>query len=788
MQAISQVESSGRPNLLGPVTAMGDRAAGLMQFMPKTAAEYGVADPMQPAQAIPGATRKFRDLLNQHGDVTKALMGYNAGNPSRWDNPETQAYPGKVAAAYTQLRGQAMPQPQAPGNDPFSALLSHAQTAVSSPAQDAPASLPDMQGGSDPFSGLISQAASTVTSQQAEKARLTPGFINGLVRSIANGVTFGYADKLDALTESAVTGKPYSQAISDQRQTDSNFSADHPVVSTAGELGGGVAGMLVGGGALAGTKAAAVIGGLPSIARSAAVGGIVGGLSGAGNTDGSIGDQIAGAAQGAGGGAILGGALGLVAPMVGQTVGKGVQAAVDRFGTGPDTAAGRKLAQAMQRDGISPADLQARIQVLGPDAAAVDAGGANVRNLAESVANSPGAGAQQASSFLQGRMEGQGDRINQAINTATGGDANFHANIDQLMAQRSAAAAPLYDQALNSGAVHNDRIAQFLADPVMKQGLRQGLEVQRLESLAQGKPFNPTDYAITGFNDAGDPVIGDVPNMRTLDAAKRGLDNILEQYRDPTTGRMVMDQRGRAIDQVRQAYLKQIDAINPAYAEARGAWAGPSQAMDALAAGREILNKDPEVITKIAGNLTPADKDFFLTGVARALKDKVSGAADGADATRKIFGNSLIRQKLQAALGDPNAYQQFQGAMERENQFAQTRNAVLSNSATARRLAGQQDASVDPSPLVDILRGRYLSGLGGLARSGYNALTATPSAQGERLGNLLFSPGGANIGPALNSSTNRLVASQALRNKLLMLGAGDLAMAPPALQSRGQNP
>ncbi|OZA01116.1 MAG: hypothetical protein B7X99_01850, partial [Rhizobiales bacterium 17-65-6] len=257
-------------------------------------------------------------------------------------------------------------------------------------------------------------------------------------------------------------------------------------------------------------------------------------------------------------------------------------------------------------------------------------------------------------------MQGQGDRINGAINTATGGDANFHTNLDNLMTQRATAAAPLYEAALNGGAVYNNRIQQFLEDPILQQGLRQGIEIQRLESLAQGTPFNPTDYAITDFNAAGDPVIGSVPNMRTLDAAKKGLDNILEQYRDPTTGRLVLDQRGRAIDQVRQAFLKQIDAINPTYAQARASWAGPSQAMDALAAGRDVLNQDPEVIAKIRANLGPANQDFFLTGVARALKDKVGSTADSADATRRIFGNSLIRQKLQAAIGDPEAFQQFQ--------------------------------------------------------------------------------------------------------------------------------
>lgn len=104
MRALSIVESRGRDNAVSP-----RGARGRMQFMPATAAEYGVADPHDPHQAIPGATRKINDLLNQYGNPTHALMAYNAGAPSRWNNPETQAFPGKVAAEYQRLKAANKP-------------------------------------------------------------------------------------------------------------------------------------------------------------------------------------------------------------------------------------------------------------------------------------------------------------------------------------------------------------------------------------------------------------------------------------------------------------------------------------------------------------------------------------------------------------------------------------------------------------------------------------------------------------------------------------------------------
>ncbi|MEW6321429.1 MAG: lytic transglycosylase domain-containing protein [Acidobacteriota bacterium] len=75
VKAVIQVESAFNPRA---VSAKG--AKGLMQLMPATARELGVADPFQPEQNIRGGIAYLRQLLDRYDqDVPLALAAYNAG-------------------------------------------------------------------------------------------------------------------------------------------------------------------------------------------------------------------------------------------------------------------------------------------------------------------------------------------------------------------------------------------------------------------------------------------------------------------------------------------------------------------------------------------------------------------------------------------------------------------------------------------------------------------------------------------------------------------------------------
>lgn len=75
-------ESRFRSDAIGPKTRSGKRARGIAQFMPGTAAERDLLDPMNPIEALPKAAEFLRDLRREFGNLGLAAAAYNAG-PAR---------------------------------------------------------------------------------------------------------------------------------------------------------------------------------------------------------------------------------------------------------------------------------------------------------------------------------------------------------------------------------------------------------------------------------------------------------------------------------------------------------------------------------------------------------------------------------------------------------------------------------------------------------------------------------------------------------------------------------
>jgi hypothetical protein len=72
-------ESRFRSDAVGPRTRTGERAQGIAQFMPGTAAERRLLDPFDPVQALPKSAEFLHELFQQFGNLGLAAAAYNAG-------------------------------------------------------------------------------------------------------------------------------------------------------------------------------------------------------------------------------------------------------------------------------------------------------------------------------------------------------------------------------------------------------------------------------------------------------------------------------------------------------------------------------------------------------------------------------------------------------------------------------------------------------------------------------------------------------------------------------------
>lgn len=122
LYGLMMTESSGNPNAVGPVTAGGWRAQGLMQFSPDTARRYGV-DASDPTQSIWGAARYLADLRGQRGSEDAALAGYGGfvtKDPSGYI-AKVRGYGAQFGAADAPTRwGDLVRIPEGPGGVPQS--------------------------------------------------------------------------------------------------------------------------------------------------------------------------------------------------------------------------------------------------------------------------------------------------------------------------------------------------------------------------------------------------------------------------------------------------------------------------------------------------------------------------------------------------------------------------------------------------------------------------------------------------------------------------------------------
>ena len=188
------------------------------------------------------------------------------------------------------------------------------------------------------------------------------------------------------------------------------------------------------------------------------------------------------------------------------------------------------------------------------------------------------------------------------------------------------------------------------------------------------------------------------PTAETWDYVKRGLDDVLETYRNKTTGELVLDDEGRAVLRTLQELRGELINQNPIYGEALDAYSGPAAMMDALQAGRGAFRETGESLGRKFADFSTGEREMYRLGALQALREKLGNEDMTLDAARKagILKPAQL-ERFKELFPTDKALQEFMRVMDLEQTMFQTRSAVTGNSTTAKQLASMLEEP--PSPL-----------------------------------------------------------------------------------------
>jgi hypothetical protein len=618
------------------------------------------------------------------------------------------------------------------------------QQSPAQPTLDAGQFIPGAEG-----MPLLPSAASPNRTQDTGGVRAA----DDTVRAIANGMTFGLADRaaagMGALTGEGGTQGDYAGNLKQQQAQ--TAAAPNPILNMVGS-----AAMPLGAfgaaakGATLGTKAL----------LGAIAGGGLGAVQGAAaSPDWTNPGQTA---WDAGKGALLGFGVGGAIPIAGAGLGAAYNKAADLFTggiPGVSRAGANHLVSAVQAD--TPQGVQAALDQYGPQAMLTDAGPALLGKTQGAALNSDEARSVIVNA-LKKRDVGTNSRVMGDVEGALGPAEDPQTVTNTIKATRSAVDNTNYPKALdNAPPVDTTDLLTQLGPAI---GNSVGMENKALTNLRgmlmTEKPV-PRPDPITGhpMTDERGNIIYDMKpepqtNAAILHKIKGELDNVI-QYDQPGLGvpaGAVSRQQG-ALKQFRGALNNTLEQQVPGYAEANAASAALAKRGDAVEAGTQMLSSgkttpSPERFSAEFGQMEPGEQIAFAKGnrgeIARLLGTKINDLQALKGALQGEGGWNTA--KLGTMYGQDTA-DQLAGTVNRNLKFRDTYNKVVENSQTAQRSAAAGAMKPEPPGEMPIINpnmsitGTLATGAKKGIETVLNALRGDPTASYGDIARVLTAQG-----------------------------------------------
>lgn len=532
-------------------------------------------------------------------------------------------------------------------------------------------------------------------------------------RAVGQGLGLGFGDEAIARVRSKMEGRPYDEVVAEEREAYQRFQEKHPFAALGTELasgivptigmamipGAGTPGAVMGAGRM-GMAASKLAQYMPKfmagpMGKAAGTAGATGAVAGAGSA--TEGERGMGAVEGGATGAVLG-------PMVAKGIqlgGQGISAIKNAIRPSPnavDQRATNKVLEAMGRDEMDPAALKAKMladQKLGVNSTIMDAT-PSLSTLGEAVVTRPGAGRKILGQGLNERLEGGREAVGaRAIKDIAKG-VDYTAQEDKMIGTLRANANNLYDKAYAQGSVDDTRILKVLEDDTFKKAFKEAQAISGKEArAAELRGEDPTRFKLNDIYDLdkdGNMIsVGKIPDVRTLDYIKRGIDALIDKgYKGEGMGKA----EANALKDLRKAYISVIDENVPEYAAARAKYAGDMEVLDALRLGRtDYLSPKmlPAQAKKLVDGMSEAERDALRAGAAQSILSKIMDAPQQINAAQRIIGAPATRKRLEALFKDPKEYEVFEAALQRESELFRNAQDIVRGSRTANKTEALKD-------------------------------------------------------------------------------------------------
>ncbi|MET0653649.1 MAG: hypothetical protein ABWY63_14155 [Hyphomicrobiaceae bacterium] len=470
----------------------------------------------------------------------------------------------------------------------------------------------------------------------------------------------------------------------------------HPVTTTVGEIGGGMAGPV----------GSSALGNVALSAADAAVAGVGAGEDASSRTTGGL---VGGAAGGA-----LSGAFGLGQRFLGSLYERFAPTAAN-----VEKRAAHAVTGAIHEAAPTPAHMAqldvARAAPTNQPTMLADIGAPTAR-LAQTAANASPEADRLIRAKTLPRFENQADRARTWWDTVTGGGSTLDTQ-EALRATARRENAPRYEKAYSKGqSIWDADLQDLTTSPTVRDAIKDVTRTSADEAALEGKrvavrnPFQEVDGVLALPE-------GQTPTLEFWDKVQQNL-RAAEERATKTS-----DTDARRIKALRGRLNEHLDATVPEFAEARSVARGFFQAEDALDAGRGFLNMPVrgghDAERKAFNSMSASEKELFRHGVTETVRQRMAATTDNQEIGR-MFNSPEMRDRLLLALG-PERKAELEQYLKVERTMSVVKN-MLGQTTTARQLSDMQRAGIG-----------FGGGAGGAAALGYatdeNTIT-NPGAAG----------------------------------------------------------